>query len=151
MSNQYNTNNTFNGSSSASCFAKFKESTYASDYITKKKIKNSFCAPNICHPNRSVYSQSNLLMLRKANYYALNPCYQINKTQLYINLITKLQLNNNIPVIVNSTTGISPTLIDPTQNPITTYTIDASGNLFGNSLCTINNWRNYIVYNEPKV
>jgi len=122
------------------CFAKFKESMYSSEYITKKKIRSSFCNFN-CYPNKNLYSQSNLIMFKQ-------PCYQIDKTQLYINLITKLQLNNDIPVIIDTATGISPTIIDPNQNPITKYTIDVSGNLFGNDMCTINNWQNYIVYNN---
>lgn len=140
-------NNTFSSYSASSCFAKFKESSYASDYITKKKIKNSFCTPKICYPNRSVYSESNLLMFKTAKRYTANPYNEINKTQLYINLITKLQLNNDIRVITDNANQQSPALIEPTQNPVTRYTIDISGNLFGNNSCTINNWENYIVYN----
>jgi hypothetical protein len=133
------------------CFSQFKEPLSASDYISSKKIKYSFCSPNICEPNKNVYSESNLLMLKKANYYALNPLNRINKNQLYINLITKLQLNDDIPVITNNTSGFAPSIIDPTlQDPFIEYTIDISGNLFGNDICTINNWENYIVYNGAK-
>ena len=131
------------------CFAEFKEPTNAGDYISKKKIKYSFCAPNICHPNKNIKSGNDLLMLRKANYYLLNPCGEINKNQLYINLITKLQLNNDIPVIVDNPSGITPAIIDPNQNPNVRYTIDPDGILFGNDICTINNWQNYVVYNKP--
>jgi hypothetical protein len=126
-----------------SCFAKFKEPMYASDYITKKKMNNTFCNSKICNYNK-VNSQSNLLMLKQIKY----SCNQIDKTQLYINLITKLQLNNNIPVITYNATKTSPTTIEPNKNPVFTYTIDVSGNLFGNSVCTINNWENYVVYNN---
>jgi len=105
------------------CFAQFKEPTNAGDYISKKK-KSAFCVYN-CQSN------------------------EINKNQLYINLITKLQLNSDIPVIVNNSNGLAPSSIDPTQNPTIKYTIDPDGILFGNNICTINNWQNYVVYNKP--
>jgi len=115
------------------CFAQFKEPINASDYITQKKMlaqKNiscSWCDPSCCNVS-------------------------INKNQLYINLITKLQLNNDIPVVINNTTGTAPSLIvrNEDTNPTTKYTIDPSGILFGNDICGINNWQNYVVYNKPK-
>ena len=72
------------------------------------------------------------------------------------NLITKLDLQSSdssvVPVIQKN--GIPPTV--PTEIIITSstvsyadYTIDPCGNLFGNTLCGTNNYRNYLVYNPP--
>lgn len=136
----------FKNYSAKNTFAQFKEPINSSDYINKKKIRYSFCSPNVCHPNKSVYSQSNLLMLRKANNIMFNPYDQINKNQLYINLITKLELNNNIPVILDNSGNQVPAIIDPNSISYLRYNIDPSGVLFGNDVCTINNWENFIVY-----
>ena len=57
----------FSNNSAKSSFAQVKESVEASTYIQTKKAKYTFCQPNICHPNKNVYSQSNLLLLREAN------------------------------------------------------------------------------------
>lgn len=128
-------------------FAEFNEPLDASDYITNKKAKYSFCTPNYCHPNKNYGSQSNFLTLKRANNLFFYPCKNsLDKTQLYINLLTKLQLNNVIPV---ADLANNPVVIDPTLTPYLTYNIDPSGNLFGNTTCGINNWENYIVYNKP--
>ena len=74
-------------------FAEFNEPLDASEYITNKKIKSSFCKPNLCHPNKNIGSQSNYQNLIRANTLGFYPCANtIDKTQLYINLITQLNL-----------------------------------------------------------
>ena len=35
-------------------FKQISEPLNASDYVVKKKLKYSFCAPNICHPNKNI-------------------------------------------------------------------------------------------------
>lgn len=130
-------------------FGVFKEPQNAGDYITNKKIKYSFCSPNICHPNKNIYSQSNYLFLKQANNLAFYSCRNsINKTQLYINLITKLDLTN-VPVIEDLSGNVSPVIIDTTTTPFLKYNIDPNGLLFGNTPCGINNFENFLVYNPP--
>jgi hypothetical protein len=135
-------------------FAKVKESQTSGDYLTNKKSKYTFCNPNICHPNKGVNTESNLLMLKRANMLAFYPCLDsFNKTQLYTNLYTKLDLSN-----VTSYTDASgnpspalseypPSLIDVNRMPYTNYFTDPSGLLFGKTPCGENNWQNYVVYN----
>lgn len=129
--------------SAKAAFKQIKESTTASDYISLKKTKYSLCNPNYCHPNKNQGSQSNYLLLRKANKTFLNPCNEIDKTQLYINLITKLNLNE-VPVISYLSNNSYPVEINTSATPYLTYNIDPSGNLFGNTICGIYNWQNYI-------
>lgn len=130
-----------------STFAQFNEPLEANEYIANKKLKYSFCSPNICHPNKNVYSQSNYLFLRRANNLAFYPCKNsIDKTQLYINLITKLQLNN-VNVISDLSGNTSPVIIDTNVIPFLKYNIDPSGNLFGDTPCGITNFENYLIYN----
>ena len=129
-------------------FAQVNKSSDASEYISNKKTKYSFCSPNLCHPNKNVYSQSNLLLLKKANKLAFYPCNNFNRTQLYSNLYTQLDLTDisyNTPII--SEFGVFPatkiTTLDP---PYLEYTIDPSGVLFGNSTCGINNYLNFVTF-----
>ena len=139
----------FANSPAKPAFAQFNESQTAGDYINDKKIKYTFCNQSICHPNKNVYSESNLLMLRRANNLAFYPCINsFDKTQLYVNLYTELKLNPTIPVVTNMQTNTSPAIINPTLVPYLTYNIDANGNLFGNSVCGIDNYLNYLVYNN---
>jgi hypothetical protein len=134
-------------------FGQVKEPLEAGEYIRHKKIKNSFCAPNICHPNKNVYSQSNLMDLKTANNLAFYPCQNVfEHDQLYSNLYTKLDLSGNVLVIANLIPKIPktyPAPISETLPPLLTYYIDLSGNLFGNTVCGINNFEKYIVYNPP--
>lgn len=130
-------------------FAQFKEPLEAGEYITDKKTKYTFCNPNICHPNKNIGSQSNFLNLRRANKLAYYSCVNsIDKTQLYINLITKLDLTD-VPVIADLSGNTYPVNIQPTITPFLKYNIDPSGNLFGNTICGINNFENYLTYNPP--
>ena len=129
-------------------FAQFNEPIDASQYIINKKAKHSFCSVNICEPKQNLYSQSNYLLLKNAN--CLNyPQNSIDKTQLYINLITKLDLGDNVIPISDLSGNISPVTIRTDVVPFLTYNVDPSGNLFGNSPCGITNFENYIVYNLP--
>lgn len=131
-------------------FAEINESINASDYIANKKTKYTFCSPNICHPNKNIYSQSNYLLLKRANNLGFYPnTNSIDKTQLYINLITKIDLSENIPVISDLTGNVSPVIIDTNLTPFLNYNIDPSGVLFGNTPCGINNYENFILYNPP--
>ena len=130
-------------------FAQFKEPLNAGQYVLIKKTKYTFCSPDYCHPNKNLYSQSNYMMLKRANNFSTNPCNFIDHTQLYVNLITKLDLTHNIIVVTDLSSGTYPVDIDSTIEPYLRYNIDPSGNLFGNTVCEIDNYKNYIVYNPP--
>jgi hypothetical protein len=129
-------------------FGVYNESLNASEYIRNKRSKNTFCSANKCRPNMSGNTQGNLLLLNNSNY--LN-YYQnnIDKTNLYINLLTTLNLSD-VSVIQNNVTGLSPTSIDVTKIPYLLYTIDPLGSLFGveNSTCGANNYQTYLQYNQ---
>ena len=125
-------------------FKQFNESLNAGDYISLKKTRSTFCKPNYCHPNKNLYSQSNYLLLRTANNIALNPCGEIDKNQLYINLITKLDLSDNVIVVNDLSNNQYPIIINTNVEPYLKYNIDPSGDLFGNNLCGIDNWKNYL-------
>lgn len=140
--------NLFNSYKAKPTFAQLKEPGDASEYIANKKTRYSFCSPNICHPNKNVNSQSNLLMLRRANKLTFYPCVnQFDKTQLYLNLFTKLQVDPNTNVLEYYKTT-SPNYIEwpqtTTNPPYNYYNIDPSGELFGNTVCGLNNWENFI-------
>ena len=42
-----------------------------------------------------------------------------------------------------------PAPLDTTSISYLDYTIDPSGNLFGNTVCGTNNFQNYLVFNPP--
>ena len=132
-------------------FGKVPAIQNAGEYILQKKAKRSYCNISLCKQLNNVTSQSDLLLLKKSNYL-YNKCVSssFNKSNLNINLYTKLVLNR-VKVIANSSTGISPTPIDVSLlvTPNLKYTIDPCGELFGNTVCGINNYQNFIVYNPP--
>jgi hypothetical protein len=132
-------------------FAVFNEPLHAGEYIYNKKVKSAYCFANGCNTNIKVGSQSNKLIFDFSNKLNAYPCLNsINKTNLYINLITKLDLEN-VPVIADFSGNVVPTEIDATNTtPYLTYNIDPSGNLFGNTLCGLNNYVNYMVYTAPE-
>jgi hypothetical protein len=138
----------FSNYSAKATFGQVKEPISAREYIISKKTKYSFCNPDICHPNKNVYSQSNLLRLRQANNMAFYPCNNFDKQQLYSNLYTKLDLSDlseNTPVI-SDLSGNFPVNIKTNVTPYLSYNIDPSGNLFGNTVCGINNYLNYVTF-----
>jgi hypothetical protein len=145
MAHSFKTNN------GVKTFGVFKESQSSSDYIVNKKAKTVYCNPNICIPIKNVGSQSNLNMLRLSNYLKYYRCKNsFNKRNLNVNLITQLNLMD-VPVLQNNITLACPTTMTETSNvidrdPPYIYTIDPSGNLFGNTTCGINN---YVGYMEP--
>ena len=145
----------------------------ARDYTLAKSTKANFCNAKYCNPLKkaNVSSQSDLLLLRKTktlNYYksliknSYNhnyisdriPTYEFNKTNLNVNLITKLDLKD-VRVIENNLTGQTPTpvIINPSSGVpyYSNYNIDPDGVLFGNTICGINNYENFMVYNPPYV
>jgi hypothetical protein len=146
MAHSFKTNN------GVTTFGVFKEPQSSGDYILNKKAKTIYCNPNICIPVKNVGSQSNLNSLGLSNYLKYYKCKNsFNKRNLNVNLITQLNLID-VPVLQNNVTLNCPTTMTETsnvidENPPYIYTIDPSGNLFGNTTCGINN---YVGYMEQK-
>jgi hypothetical protein len=135
-----------NSSSANKAFGVFSEPQNAGDYTYNKKSVATYCNANICTPSLTVGSESNYLLFKRANKLRVYPCLNsIDKANLNINLITKLNLKN-VPVIQNFTTKSVPTTITTSATPFLDYNIDPSGNLFGNTICGIDNWEKYLVY-----
>lgn len=132
-------------------FAEFNEPQDAGEYITNKKIKTSFCKPNFCHPNKNIGSQSSYQNLIKANTLGFYPCVNtIDKTQLYVNLITQINLTGiDTPIISDLSGNAYPVEINTNVIPYTKYNIDPSGVLFGNTTCGITNYTNFLQYYPP--
>ena len=136
-----------NSSSANKSFGVFSEPKNAGDYIYNKKTKATYCSANICRPYLTIGSESSYLLFKRAKNLHVYPYLNsINKANLYINLISKMDLSGNVPVIQEFSTGNVPTIITTDATPFLDYNIDPSGNLFGNTICGIDNWEKYIVY-----
>jgi hypothetical protein len=123
-------------------FGVFNKPQDAGEYILNKKAKTSFCGGNVCKPSKTVKTQGNLLLLKQSNYLNYYQCVNnVNTTNLNINLITKLNLTD-----VNV---LQPVDMSLNATPYTYYTIDPSGELFGNTPCGYNNYLNFLQYNPP--
>jgi hypothetical protein len=140
-------------------FGSLKTGLSAGDYISNKKAKNTYCNISLCRPSNKITKQSDLLLLNKANYlYRKCNSYNLNKTNLCVNLITKLDLTG-VKVIASQITGNSPTPIIEFKNSTSgyldqnpyylIYKIDPCGELFGKTTCGINNYQDFVVYNPP--
>jgi hypothetical protein len=130
-------------------FGVLNESQEAGEYILNKKASATFCSPKICIPSRTVQTQSNRLLLRHANRIYYSSCYDpYDKANLNINLVTTLDLSG-VPVIQQNDPYAIPAELDVTVKPYLAYTIDPSGNLFGNTICGTNNFQNYLLFNPP--
>ena len=139
--------NSFNFSSGKKTFGVFAEPMEAGEYIYNKKAKTTYCIANNCVPSVKVGSQSNLLLFNRSNKLTFYPCKNsINKANLNINLITKLDLKN-VPVIEDISNNQVPAVLSLTAIPFLDYSIDPCGNLFGNyAFCGFNNFVDYMVY-----
>ena len=127
-------------------FGVLKESQEAGKYILNKKALASFCPPNNCIPKET---QSNRLLLRQANRIYYSSCHNpYNKANLNINLVTILDLSG-VPVIQQNNPYAIPAELDVTLKPYIAYTIDPSGNLFGNTVCGTDNFQKYLLFNPP--
>ena len=109
-------------------FAQIKQTSNAGDYTHKKSV--SYSRPKFCCSNKY-------------------PPYSINTTQLYINLLTNLDLENVI-VMSDLSGNTYPVKINtsPYNDPYLLYNIDPHGKLFGNTVCGINNFEQYIRCNN---
>ena len=142
MAHSFKTNNGYR------TFGQFNEPDDAGNYIYKKKAKTVFCNPNLCKPSITVNTQENLRLLKTSNFLKYYSCSNsFNKANLNINLITVLDLSG-VPVIQQQEPPFAcPTPINILSVPYINYTIDPSGNLFGNTTCGLNNYVRYMLYN----
>jgi hypothetical protein len=137
--------------SSKKAFGVISPSQNAGDYIYNKKTKATYCVSNqkMCVPNVNVETQGNLLLFKKSKI--LNRCINtIDKTNLYINLLTKLDLEN-VSVVEDFSGNQVPSTIQNAIYPYLRYNVDPCGNLFGNTPCGLNNYVHYMIYNSPKL
>jgi hypothetical protein len=136
------------------CFGTFTRNQTAGDYIYNKKAKATFCVPNINHSCVSIKnanSDNHLLLFKRANTLnSQSALSTINKTELYINLITTMDLSG-IPLIQDISGNIVPAPIYPSTNTnfiYLKYNIDPCGNLFGAGPCgEVSQYKNYMMYN----
>ena len=119
----------------------------AGNYVRNKKARSSFCGANVCKQGRKVNTQSNLLLLNESIYLNNFSCGHINKTDLYVNLLQKLDLEGVAVIQNNNPPFNSPTDISASIPAYLNYTIDPCGNLFGNSSCGVYNYQYYLSYN----
>jgi hypothetical protein len=124
-------------------FGVFAEPLQAGEYIYNKKVKATYCGTNNCPSRVKLDSQNNLLLFKRSTRFCLKN--MIDKTNLNINLITELDLKD-VPVIADFS-GNVPTTILSTNIPYLDYNIDPNGDLFGNTICGVNNYVQYMKYN----
>ena len=131
-------------------FGTLKESSESGEYTLNKNANSIFCSSNLCIPSITVATQSDRLLLRKSinNYFIKSVKGSYNKANLNVNLVTKLNLTN-VHVIQQNKPYAVPAYLDIKSIPYLDYTIDPSGNLFGNTICGTNNFQNYLEYNPP--
>ena len=129
------------------CFGANREPMEAGDYIQKKKARVTYCNSNMCmKKNTGTYENYNLLhTAQQLDRY--NCGLPFDKSDLNINLVTKLD-TNGLCVLQDASGGACAKNIDPSLNIFNNYIIDPSGVLFGNTQCTINNYINYMIYNN---
>jgi hypothetical protein len=140
-----------NSSSANNTFGQFKEPQDAGNYIYNKKARATYCVANSCQPSIKVYSESDRLLFNKSNQLSLYPCAnEINTSNLNINLITTLDLSG-VAVIKDLSNNTVPAAINPNSIPFLRYQIDPSGNLFGNTICGINNFTKLLVPNDNNI
>ena len=144
----------FKTSMGGKTFKVFAESSTSGAYTYNKKAQASYCNRNKCPINVKVGSQSNLILYNNA--FLLNASksrcirtLEYDNTELYVNLISKLDLPGNLPIITDLSGQAHPVKIDASNNPLPpylTYDVDPSGVLFGDTICGINNYVRFMVY-----
>ena len=103
-----------------------------------------------CKRTNRIDSQGELMAIRKITNAACdNGCNVLpfNKSNLQINLITELDLNNILILELNSNPGF-PAKIDPALRPIYAYyTIDPNNKFSGDTPCAVQKYVNYMILN----
>ena len=137
-------------------FGEFKEPLDAGEYILKKKASTTFCKPYKCPGKPRISSQGDYILLNAAkNNINDRLSLSFNKANLYINLLTTLDLKGCCTVQTNPSSSNCDINI-PIQTIETgpfyiNYTIDPNGCLFGNTLCDANNYLRMLRYSKQQL
>jgi hypothetical protein len=123
-------------------FGQINPGTTSQDYTNTKHAKTVYCKPSRCVKVNNYQDVNALRTSYREKYFNNQNIINTQKNNLVSGLYTRLNLDN-INVIANSTTNVCPTPISTSSTPYLDYTIDPSGNLFGNSPCELNNFINY--------
>lgn len=119
-------------------------------YYDCKRSNPTDCQGDKCKRANRIDSQGELMAIRKiTSQSCANGCEVLpfNKSNLQVNLITELDLNNIIILELNSNPGYAAK-IDPILRPIYSYyTIDPDNRLSGNTPCAIQKYVNYMILN----
>jgi hypothetical protein len=143
------------GKTGKAAFSSFNETQNSGDNTQETTSTTSYNNTSITLNNK-FKSGAERLLFKKSFYLNTVPNTTYNKSNLSSNLVTKLDLqsldSSVVPVIEkNGIPSTIPTDIVITSStvPYLDYTIDPCGNLFGNTVCGLNNYRQYLVYNPP--
>lgn len=134
--------NQFNYSISKKTFGNFGNTQEAGNYINHLSRKIQTSKQSDCITFNSVSSQGEYLKSMNNKIERNNNFFSFNKANLNMNLVNKLNLQN--VCVLKDINGNCPANISSTAMPFLTYTIDPSGSLFGNSICGLNNYTNYL-------
>jgi len=130
-------------------YGNYSKKLSGTDIIANKRTNAIYCNCNR-KKKASAYSQSELLAIRKitsANCKTGCNVLPFDKTELEVNLITELYLQDIIVLSANANPGV-PSKINPALVPIFAYyTIDPSNNLTGDTPCGIQKFTNYMILN----
>ena len=124
-------------------FGTFQNKINAGEYIQNKSANTIFCKVKLCENPKIVMTHRNLFLLKK--YYTLKRPSFPDKNNINSGLVTTIDLNNQN--VIENNNGTTPTTLDIFSEPYQEYVIDASGSLFGNTICGINNIENFRIPN----
>lgn len=143
MANSYK-----NVSSAKKAFGNLQSGQDASDHTKNISMLNMYKNINRCHAYTRVLNSSQLMNIRNMEIMRNSRYYNYNKANLSLNLVSKLNLKNLC--VIKVATGLCPAIMDCAYVPYTTYIIDPSGDLFGNTPCGLTNYTNFLECNEKK-
>ena len=128
-------------------FGNFAKHLSYADVLANKRTNSIYYN---CKRTNRINSQGELMAIRKITTQACATGCEVlpfNKSNLQVNLITELDLNNIIVLELNSDPG-TPAKINPVLRPIYSYyTIDPNNKLSGNTPCAIQKYVNYMILN----
>ena len=124
-------------------FGTYNPKISAGDYIRNKTATTTFCNINLCKKKVPVLNNTDLLMLKRSYLLSLNNKH--DKNNLTSGLETQIDLENQN--VIENKSGVTPSTLDKLKVPYLEYVIDASGSLFGNTTCGLNNINNFRIPN----
>jgi hypothetical protein len=123
-------------------------------YLDYLKNKTGTIITNSCKTKNLVNSQGNKLLfkdIKALNCVANCSRLPFDKTQLQVNLITQLDMNNVTLLELKTNPGV-PCVINPSNVPINSfYNVDPTGAINANNSCNTLHFTTYMVLNTPSV